>query len=67
LGGFISTFLPNYAIIIFVIIKIIVDLGAHMKAHTNAPGYGRGLSEWEKFNVNHNTEREQTGEESLGV
>ncbi len=55
LGGFVSTFLPNYAIIIFVIIKIIVDLGAHMKAHTNVPGYATGWQQLSKFNVNHNT------------
>ncbi len=56
LGGFVSMFLPNYAIIIFVIIKIIVDLGAHMKAHTNVLGYATGGKQLGKFNVNHNME-----------
>jgi sensor histidine kinase YesM len=54
LGGFVSTFLPNYSIIIFIIIKIIVDLGAHMRAHTNVSGYATRGEQLGKFNVNHN-------------
>ena len=56
LGGFVSMFLPSYTIIVFVIIKIIVDLGAHMKAHTNVPSYATELEQSSKFNINHNME-----------
>lgn len=57
LGAFVSMFLPSYTIIVFVIIKIIVDLGAHMKAHTNVPSYAKELEQLSKFNINHNMER----------
>jgi hypothetical protein len=56
LGAFVSMFLPSYTIIVFVIIKIIVDLGAHMKAHTNVPSYATELEQSSKFNINHNME-----------
>ena len=63
LGGLVSTFLPNFAIILFVIIKIIVDLGAHMRAHTNVSSYGTG---WGKFDVNHDMKNDSLAEKQEG-
>jgi hypothetical protein len=66
-GGFVSAILPNYVIIIFVIIKIIVDLGAHMKAHTNVPGYAMGWEKLTKLSVNHKIEQEEATERHIRV